>query len=60
MATYFHYEKVPRTMCTAIVSNLLKTIIVTFIYLCDRKGDCYYERLCQTSKMEYFGKTFIT
>ena len=68
MATYFYYEKVRRTTCTAIVSNLLKTIIVTFIYLWDRKGDCYCEKqlfseaycgLCQTSKMEYFGKKCI-
>ena len=28
VATYFHYEKVQRTMCTVIVSNLLKKFVV--------------------------------
>ena len=33
VATYFYYEKVRRTMRTAIVSNLLKLIIVLFLLI---------------------------
>ena len=33
VATYFYYEKLRRTMRTAIVSNLLKLIIVLFLLI---------------------------